>query len=201
MKRLAPIASALAAVAALLLAAPADAAADPSATWLGLPAWIWMTANLFLYFGLLAYFLGPPLTRFLEARARRIEEELAEARERRAEAEELSSGLGAKVAALEAQIEELRARAETEGRKEHDAIRDQAAREQERLLLQAQREIEHRVAQARQELKDHTAALAARLAREQLERELGPGEKKAIFGRNLTRLEQGIEGGHAKEAS
>lgn len=195
------LARSLAVLAAAFAAAPALAAADPSATFLGLPAWIWMLANLVLYFGLLAYFLGPPITRFLEARARRIEEDLAEAKERRAEVSELQAGLGSKVAALEAQIEELRARAETEGKKEHEAIREQAVREKERMLAQAQTEIDHRMAQARQELKDYTAALASRLAREQLERELGPVEKKAIFSRNLTRLEQGPETGLEKEAS
>lgn len=191
MKRLTLSSTAWAALVSAVFAAPeAHAAADPSATWMGLPAWIWMLANLVLYFGLLAYFLGPPITRFLEARARRIEEDLAEAKERRAEASELQVGLGSKVAALEAQIEELRARAETEGQKEHEAIREQAVREKERMLAQAQTEIDHRMAQARQELKDYTAALAAQLAREQIERELGPAEKKAIFGRNLTRLER-----------
>lgn len=177
-------------VLAVLAARPALAAADPSGTWLGMPAWLWMLANLVIYFGLLFYFLGPPITRFLEARARRIEEDLQEARERRAEAAELQGGIGAKIAALEAQIDELRSRAETEGRREHDAIREQAVHEKERMLAQAQGEIDHRLAQARQELKDHTAALAASLAREQLERELGPQERSAIFRRNLARLEK-----------
>lgn len=181
---------AIALLAAALTAPTADAAADPSATWLGLPAWIWMLANLVFYFGLLAYFLGPPITRFLEARARRIEEDLAEARERRVQASELQAGLGSKVAALEEQIEELRARAESEGKKEHDAIRDQAVREKERMLAQAQTEIDHRLAQARHELERYTAALAAKLARERIEGELGPEERKAIFRRNLSRLEK-----------
>lgn len=189
-RRFARALSALPLLAALFVASPAFAAADPSALFFGLPAWIWMLANLILYIGLLVYFLGPPITRFLEARARRIEEELAEARERRAEAAELRSGLGAQVAALEEQIAELRARAETEGQKEHDAIREQSEREKERMLVQAQGEIDHRLAQARQELERYTAVLAARLARERLEGELGREEKKAIFRRNLTRLEK-----------
>jgi F-type H+-transporting ATPase subunit b len=194
-------ASVSAILAAVFIAPGAHAAADPSATFLGLPAWIWMLANLVLYFGLLAYFVGPPITRFLDARTRRIEEDLAEAKERRAEASELQAGLGTQVAALEEQIEELRARAETEGQKEHDSIREQAVREKERMLAQAQTEIDHRMAQARQELKDYTAALAAQLAREQLQRELGPAEKKAIFGRNLTRLERGTEARQDRGAS
>jgi len=183
--------AALGAVAvALLVALPAAAAGDPSATWLGLPVWIWMAANLVIFLGILGYLLGPPITRFLEARARRIHEELEEARERRAEAAELQSGLGAKVDALEAQIAELLSRADIEGHKEHDAILEQAEREKDRLLAQAQGEIDHRLAQARQELKDYTAELAASLAREQLESELGPEGRHRIFRRNLSRLEE-----------
>lgn len=177
-------------VAAVLPARTAAAAADPFATWLGLPAWIWMLANLVIFFGVLGYYLGPPIARFLEARERRIHEELAEARERRTEAAELQTNLGAKVAALEAQIAEILKRAESEGHREHDAILEQAEREKERLLAQAQGEIDHRMAQARQELKDFTAELSARLAREQLEAELGPADRQRIFRRNLSRLEE-----------
>jgi F0F1-type ATP synthase membrane subunit b/b' len=124
----------------------------------------------------------------LDARGRRIQEELDEARARRAEAAELVSSLGAKIERMAEQIEEIRARGEAEGQRENEALLAQAEREQERLLAQAQGEIDHRVAQARQELKDYTAALAARLARERLERELGPEERKRLFARNLSRL-------------
>lgn len=180
----------VAVLAGLAAARPAAAAADPTATWLGLPAWIWMLANLVLFFGVLGYFLGPPIARFLEARGRRIDEELEEARERRAEAAALTAGLGDQVARLEEQIRELLERAETEGRREHDAVLAQAEVETERLVGQARGEIDHRVAQARQELERYTAALAARLAREQLEREVGPAEKKRLFRANLARLER-----------
>lgn len=178
-------------LALLMVARPAAAAADPTATWLGLPAWIWMLANLILFFGALGYFLGPPIARFLEARGRRIDEELEEARERRAEATALQAGLGAEIARLEEQIQEILERAETEGRREHDAVLAQAEGETERLVAQARGEIDHRVAQARQELERYTAELAARLAREKLERELGPADKKRLFRQNLARLEGG----------
>lgn len=174
----------------LLAARPAAAAADPFATFLGLPAWIWMLANLILFFGVLGYYLAPPIARFLEDRGRQIREELEEARERRAEASDLQSTLGAKVAELERQIDELLERAEREGRREHDEVLAQAEREKERLLAQADSEIEHRVQQARQELKDYTTELAARLARERLDDELDAGTRRDLFRRNLERLER-----------
>lgn len=183
---------AAAALAALALAPPAAAAADPFATWLGLPYWIWMLANLLLFFGVLGYYLGPPIARYLDERGQRIGAELEEARERRAEAAKLVSGLGERIARLEEQIEEVLARGEAEGRREHEALLAQAERERERLLAQVQGEIDHRLAQARQELKRHTAALAAGLAREQLETELGPEERRRLFRRNLERLEREV---------
>lgn len=179
------------AVAALVLARPAAAAADPFETWLGLPAWIWMLANLVLFFGVLGYYLGPPIARYLDERGQRIGAELAEARERRAEAAALVSGLGAKIARLEEQIQEVLARGEAEGRREHEALLAQSEREKERLLAQVRGEIDHRLDQARQDLKRHTAALAASLARERLEGELGPEERQRVFRRNLARLERG----------
>lgn len=184
------LASALVVASVLAVAPTAAAAADPFATWLGLPAWIWMLANLILFFGVLGYYLGPPIARFLEERGRQIHEEAEEARERKAQASDLQSTLGTKVAELEQQIDELLERADREGRREHEEILAQAEREKERLLAQAESEIEHRVEQARQELKDYTAELAARLARERLESELGPEERRDLFRRNLSRLER-----------
>ncbi len=185
------MASAAALLAGLLLALPAAAAEEgPFGTFLGLPRWLWMLANLVLFFGLIGYFLGPPLTRFLEARERRIREELEEARERRARAAELQATLGDRIAELEAQMASLAERAEADGRLEHDRILDQAEHERQRLLAQVDSEIEQRLGQARQELQDYTATLSARLAREQLERELGPEERHRVFRRNLSRLER-----------
>lgn len=177
-------------VLALVPARTAAAAADPFATWLGLPAWLWMAANLIIFFGFLGYYVGPPLSRYLESRGRRIEQSLAEARERRAEAADMQTTLAARIAELEAQIAELAVRADREGQREHETILAQAAHEKERMVAQAEGEIEHRVAQAREELKDFTAELAARLARERLERELGPAERDRLFRRNLRQLER-----------
>ena len=182
--------AAAAVLAALAAATPAAAAADPFATWLGLPAWVWMLANLLLFFGVLGYYLGPPIARYLDERGQRIGAELEEARERRAEAARLQATLGERIERLEQQIEEVLARGESEGRREHEALLAQAERERERLFAQVEGEIDHRLAQARLELKRHTAALAAGLARERLESELGAEERRRLFRRNLARLER-----------
>lgn len=161
-----------------------------TATFLGLPTWLWMTLNLLVFWGLIIYFVGPAIKSFLDARGRSIEEGLKEARERRAEAETLRATLGQKIAELQREVDELARRAESEGRRDGEQIRTQAQRERDRLLAQARGEIDHRLAQARQELKEYTAALAAGLARERLENELSPADRKRLFEENVTRLER-----------
>ena len=52
----------------LLVASPALAAEGGAETFLGLPVVLWKTANMLLFFGLLAYLLAKPLTRFFRAR-------------------------------------------------------------------------------------------------------------------------------------
>lgn len=183
------IAAALVA-ALLVVAAPAQAAGATSETFLGIPTWIWMSINLVLFFGLLGYLIVPPISRYLDSRGEKIQQDLAEARERRAEVANLQATLGAKVAELEAQMDEVRERAEAEGHREREEVLAQAERERERLLSQATNEIDHRVAQARQELKDATAALAAKLAQEQIEGRLDEPTRHRLFERNLVRLER-----------
>lgn len=184
------IASVVAVVLAAVAASPARAAGATSETFLGLPTWLWMSINLVLFFGFLGYLLVPPISRYLDSRGEKIRTDLAAARERRAEVANLQATLGAKVAELEAQMDEVRERADREGHREREEVLAQAERERERLLSQAGSEIDHRVAQARQELKDATAALAAQLAREQIEGRLDEPARHRLFERNLVRLER-----------
>ncbi len=41
---------------------------EHAATFLGLPMWLWQIANLVLFFGLLAYFVGRPLAQAFRKR-------------------------------------------------------------------------------------------------------------------------------------
>lgn len=159
-----------------------------SPTFLGLPQWLWLTANLLLFLWILRRLLAPPLTQFLDARGEEIRQALRRAATEQEEARELRDGLSAKLAALEHEVEEIRARAAREGEREKAEILAQAERERERMLAQAREEIAFRLAQARHELAAHTAALAARLAEERLERDLTPADRDRVFRRNLDRL-------------
>lgn len=168
---------------------PALAATEEaSTTFLGLPTWIWLTANLLLFLGLLAKFLGPGIKDFLDTRGQEIQTSLALAQQQKKEVAEMKTSLEQKVAALEAEMQQVLERARTEGEKEREQILAQAQHESERLLSQADEEIQYRFTRARQELTRHTARLAADLARQKLESQIGDQEQRTLFDDNLRRL-------------
>lgn len=182
-----------AALAALLVAAPAFASgADLSKKFSGLPIWAWLSINLVLFGAALGYFLGPPIKNLLVDRGKKIQADLAEAAQHRVEVAEMKATVDAKLAELDAEVSRVAARAETEGRREGDEILTQATRERDRLLAQAKIEIDHRVGQAKKDLAEHTARLAAKLAQEELERRIGPDERRGLFATNVTRLEREV---------
>lgn len=158
-------------------------------TWLGIPRTFWLSANLIGFLALLGYFLVPPIKRFLEARAEEIKRNLEQAQVQQRESVAMREGLNARLAALEAEMQEMLQRARGEAERERQEILAQAERERERLLAQTREEIAHRLSQARHELTSYTAELAADLAREKVEREITPDDRKRLFEDNLRRLE------------
>ena len=173
-----------------LLAAEAE---EHTPTFLGLPTWIWLSANLALFLGILGYYLGPPMKNFLEARAKEIRDNLNKAQDQRQESQNMKASLESQVADLQKEMDEVLARAQADGEKERHEILAQADRERERLLRQTEQEIELRVAQALSELTKYTAKLAADLAREKLAASIGPEDTNRLFDKNLGRLEQEIQ--------
>ena len=173
-----------------LVGAEAEAHAD---TFLGLPTWIWMSANLVVFFALLGKFVGIPIRGLLDDRAQGIAEDLAQAEAQRRKAEEMKVSLEEQVATLEKQLTDVIARAEEEGEKERREILAQAERERERLLEQTQEEIDLRTSQAKAELTRHTARLAAQLARQKLASSIGPQDLDRLFDDNLDRLERKLQ--------
>jgi F-type H+-transporting ATPase subunit b len=161
-----------------------------SATFLGLPRWIWLWLNLLLFLGILGYFLVPTIKQFLETRSREIEASLERARTQQDEARRMKSDLSGQIETLRKEMEELVRRTETDAEREREEILAQAERERERLLHQTQQEVALRVAQARKELQRYAAELAATLARERIEREVDPQELERLFQENLDRLER-----------
>lgn len=161
-----------------------------SETFLGLPRWLWLWANLILFLGILYKFAGGPILGFLESRGKEIAAGLSNAESQRREAAEMKATLERQIAELTGEMDRLIARARADGEKERQQILAQAERERERLLTQAEEEIRMRTTQAKGELTRFTASLAAELARRQIEGAIGPDDVDRLFDESLDRLEK-----------
>ena len=99
-----------ASIAAVALASEAEEH-QTTATFLGVPTWIWMSANLALFLWLLWHFIGPPVLGLLEERAKTISESLKQAAQQKLEANEMKMSLEAQIAELRGEMDEIVARA------------------------------------------------------------------------------------------
>ena len=184
---------------AALLASPAFAAEPAehaagaehaSATVLGLPYPVFWTINLVVFFGLLAYFAGPAVIKFLEGKQQDLAHALAEADRQREEAAGMESRLAAQIAELRREVDELATRAEREGPREREEILAEAERESVRIETAARAEIAQGLQQAKLQLTAHAAKLATDLAEQRLAAGLTREDRKRLFRDNLARLER-----------
>jgi F-type H+-transporting ATPase subunit b len=186
-------------LAALLLcyALPAFASAEKEAatTFLGLPVWLWKTANLLLFAALLVYLLAKPMARFFHTRREEIVRSLADAARQREEAARMKVEMERRVADLQGEIAALRERLRSDGERERGELERQGEAEAARMLGQLDEEARRRVADARTQLAGEAAQIAADLALELLERELTPADRDRIFKRTLERLSAPQSGG------
>jgi F-type H+-transporting ATPase subunit b len=178
-----------------LAASPAWASEGGSSTFLGLPVAIWKTANMLLFFGLLAYLLAKPLTAFFRNRNQEIARRLSDAENERAEAAQLRAEMEERTAKLSEEIASLQERLRQEGEREKAALEIQGEEEAKRLLEQVEREAGRRVDEAREGLAAEAAAVAAELSVELLQREMTAEDRRRIFDETLARLRTQQVGG------
>jgi len=165
LKRLLPY---LTTAALLLASAPAWAAEEEEAAqkFLGLPVEIWKLVNLLLILGLLVYLLGKPFNTHFRKRREELDDAIDRAGAERDKALSLASEMTARLASLEKEIAEIRARGAAEGENEKRAQIDAATRDAEMLRRNAADEIERRLAAAKKDLARAAADLAADRARD-----------------------------------
>lgn len=187
----------------LLFVAPlaASEGAAGSDKWLGVPRWILLSINLFIFFGLLAYFVGPLLRSYLDGKRQEVRDSLAEAKRQQREAHDMATKLSGQIAELQKEVEELRVRADREGERERLEILAEAERERARFESQAEEEVRHRLQQAREELSQHAVALAGRLAQQRVAAGMTEADRTRLFDVNLSRLEAKKPARIAKESN
>ncbi len=157
--------------------------------WYNIPGWeAWKFLNLFLFIGLLVYFLRKPLSESLVARREAIRRDLMRAQEERNAAQAKLDEVEARLARLNAEIEAVRAQSQREAAAERERIERATEEEIRKLREQAQREIESAGKVARQELRRQAAEESVRLAEETIRREMRPEDDARLVGEYVEEL-------------
>lgn len=171
-----------------LLFLAASETEEHAAAFLGIPLWIWQLANLVLFLGVLLYFVARPIAAMFRKRQLEVEERLREAKAMRAEAARLEADVHERMARLDVEIAEIRARAVAEGEAERVALAQRADQEVERARREAEAEIARRLTAAKLELKSTAAELTASTAQELLSAQITDDDRRRLLDESVKRL-------------
>ena len=160
-----------------------------------IPGWLLKTANMLLFIGVLAYFVGKPVKTAFAARGEQIRKEADEARARRAKSDQLASDIQNRLAQIEGEIQAMRARAEAEGEKQRRELIAAAEAEAAKILASARNEVENRVKHARNELTEYAGQLAAERAEALLREKITDADRAKLFNDSLRDIESAGTGG------
>jgi F-type H+-transporting ATPase subunit b len=144
--------------------------------------------NFAVLVGVLAYFLKSPIVTYLSSRSTEIRQDLVAAAELRVQASAQLQEIAARMQALPAELDALRARGAEDMRAEEARIARAASAERERLIEQTRREIEMRLRIARRELMAHAADLAVTLAEQRIRRTITPDDQIRLVDRYAAEL-------------
>ena len=151
--------------------------------WYNVPGWeAWKFLNLFLFIGVLVYFLRRPLSESLVARREGIRRDLMRAQEERNAAQAKLAEVESRLARLSAEVETIRAQSQREAAAERERIERATEEEMKKLREQAHREIESAGKLARQEVRRQAAEESVRLAEEMIRRDMRPEDDARLIG-------------------
>lgn len=172
----------------LPLSLAAQEAEEHASKFLGLPLWLWQLVNLVAFLAVLLYFVARPLAAMFRNRQLAVEERLREAKALRAEAARLGAEVHERMARLDVEIAEIRARGLAEGEAERASLSEKADREVERVRREAEEEIGRRLAAARMELRRAAADLTTGAAREMLAAQITDEDRRRLLDEGVAEL-------------
>jgi F0F1-type ATP synthase membrane subunit b/b' len=164
-------------LATILFAEPAEHAEG----FLGIPMWIWQIVNLVAFLGVLMYFVARPLTQAFRARQQAVEDRILQSRKQREEAARLETEIHARMAQLDRDLAEVKARGLAEGEEARASLIRKADEEAERMRREAEEEIARRLAFAKEELRRAAADLTAAAAIERLSSEITEEDRRRLL--------------------
>ncbi|HKR63676.1 MAG TPA: ATP synthase F0 subunit B [Thermoanaerobaculia bacterium] len=158
---------------------------SPEKKYWGVPGWILKTANMFLFLGVLLYFVGGPVKKALADRGSAIQRAADEARDRRAKSDQMASEIQARLAAIENEVRAIHERAQAEGERQKRELVAAAEAESQKILQAARNEVDNRLKHARAELTEYAGELAAQRAEQILRDQMTEQDQKKIFQESL----------------
>lgn len=176
-------------IAALVLLATQDAHAAAEA---GHAESIWpqigKLVNFAILIGTVVYFARKPLADYLTGRRAQVRADLVAAEELKRTSAAQIAEMDARLQALPAELEALKARGQQEIAAEEHRIRELAETERTRLLDQASRDIEQRTRVARRELIEHAASLAVGVAQTKIRAQITDVDQARLVDRYLAEV-------------
>ena len=164
------------------------AAEHEAETFLGLPMWIWQLANLVAFLGVLGYFVARPLAQAFRRRQEAVEERIVQARKQREEAARLETEIHERMARLDRELADVRARGLSEGEAARTALIQRADEEADRVRREAEEEIARRLAFATHELRRVAADLTAAAAIEKVSTVITEEDRRRLLAESLGTL-------------
>ena len=137
--------------------------------------------NFAILAGALVYFLKTPVGTYLRTRSETVRRELVQAATLRSEAERQLSDVRSQLAALPAELENLRRHGQEELVNERARMKEATEKAREHLLERTRRDIDFQFRQARRKLVQHTADTAMALARRRVRQAITPEDQARLI--------------------
>jgi F-type H+-transporting ATPase subunit b len=176
------LADALIVLPAILGAAEGQAGSRAAREFLG------KVINFAILFGGLAYILRKPVAQFLARRTESVRSALKAAAEASRDAESKLRSIEERVRNLQAEVEDMKKRAEAEGLAEKERIMQAAQSEAAKLKNFARQEVDAHVRTGIRELKAYAADRAFDLALERVKAKLSPEVHARLIDQAIDRL-------------
>jgi F-type H+-transporting ATPase subunit b len=147
--------------------------------------------NFLILLYLLNRLLYKPVLDFMEERNSRIQRQIMDAEEDRAEARKLREETKAELQRIQKESTKMLREAQEEARKERDRIIERANEERSEMLESAQRDITLQIEQAKSELRGQLADYAVDIARQVIGEGLAPDNLHQLAENSLAQIESG----------
>jgi len=154
-------------------------------TYFGIPGWILKLANMILFLGVLGWFLGGPIKKALIDRRAQIQTDAAEAKARRAKADQLAADIQARLTQIENDVRGIQERAQAEGEKQKRELIAAAEAEAQKILQSARNEVDNRLKRARHELTEYAGELATQRAEQILREKVTDNDRERLFDESI----------------